>query len=261
VTPQRKTAVRELLSYVWDEYTALQEAVKSDRALRRAEPIGVAPQPTRTRKRRTSKAKTLEPTVWQVGFVPSGLTREIIDGRVPGFGETRFRELYSRAAAEVATTPAGSGILANLGALVSARDDYLSEAVDLSEPIDPHAAHPGAEAVAKALFDAVRVLELNLPAVESADTRPTAVVNEQKQRRPHDNANAAVLDAIQKSGGEAAGWTCREFAARTGFSKSTIVETAAWKELSMLRDKNRAERARDRRGRSVPRRAIHGGPD
>jgi hypothetical protein len=64
--------------------------------------------------------------------------------------------------------------------------------------------------------------------------------------------NARMLEAIQTYQ-EAMGWNSRQWAEYLKCAKSSIVETQTWKDLSMRRAREQAERARDRRGRSQPR--------
>jgi hypothetical protein len=60
--------------------------------------------------------------------------------------------------------------------------------------------------------------------------------------------NARMLETIQKNH-EARGWGCKRWAEHLKCAKSSVVETQTWKTLSTLRDRERAERARDRRRR------------
>ncbi|HLA83276.1 MAG TPA: hypothetical protein VJL29_00665 [Thermoguttaceae bacterium] len=56
---------------------------------------------------------------------------------------------------------------------------------------------------------------------------------------------ALILDLIQRDP-EARGLTAKEIARRIGRSKTSVIESQTWKELSEFRNKMRAERAADR---------------
>jgi hypothetical protein len=67
---------------------------------------------------------------------------------------------------------------------------------------------------------------------------------------PRDNRpkriNAKMLEVIQNNH-EAMGWNSRKWAEHLRCSKSAVVETQTWKDLGMRRDRERAERRKDRR--------------
>lgn len=73
------------------------------------------------------------------------------------------------------------------------------------------------------------------PATGTTDTRPK-------------NINARMLEAIQ-SNPEAIGWKLRQWAAYLKCAKSSVAETQTWRDLGMRRERERAEKARDRRRR------------
>jgi hypothetical protein len=60
--------------------------------------------------------------------------------------------------------------------------------------------------------------------------------------------NARMLEAIQANP-EVMGWNSSQWAKHLKCAKSSVVETQTWKDLSIRRDRHRAERARDRRRR------------
>ena len=64
-----------------------------------------------------------------------------------------------------------------------------------------------------------------------------------------------MIDKIQ-SNPEAMGWNSPRWARELKCAKSSVVETATWKNLAMGRERERAERAQDRRRR--PRKRIQG---
>jgi hypothetical protein len=61
--------------------------------------------------------------------------------------------------------------------------------------------------------------------------------------------NARMLETIQNNP-EAMGWTSPQWAKHLKCAKSSVVDTETWKDLTMRRQRNRAERAQDRRQRS-----------
>ncbi len=61
--------------------------------------------------------------------------------------------------------------------------------------------------------------------------------------------NARMLELIQKDLLKVRGWTAKQWAEELNCARSTVVETAAWKDLAMGRERARAERAKDRRQR------------
>jgi hypothetical protein len=58
--------------------------------------------------------------------------------------------------------------------------------------------------------------------------------------------NARMLETIQ-SRPEAIGWNCRQWAQHLKCGRSSVVETSTWQDLKMGRERNRAERVKDRR--------------
>jgi hypothetical protein len=58
--------------------------------------------------------------------------------------------------------------------------------------------------------------------------------------------NARMIDTIQADA-DAMGWNSAQWARHLRCAKSTVVETATWKNLTMGRDRARAEKAKDRR--------------
>ena len=62
------------------------------------------------------------------------------------------------------------------------------------------------------------------------------------------NINGRMLDAIQEDQ-EALGWNSRQWAEHLKCAKSSVVETKTWKDLQMRRERDKAERAKDRRRR------------
>jgi hypothetical protein len=59
-------------------------------------------------------------------------------------------------------------------------------------------------------------------------------------------ANDAMQAALATEFAKVVGYSIDDWAKHTGFAKSTIHDTATWKSLSLLREKNRAEHAIDR---------------
>jgi hypothetical protein len=66
--------------------------------------------------------------------------------------------------------------------------------------------------------------------------------------RPKATVNARMLEAIQTNP-EAMGWNSRQWAEELKCSKPAVVETQTWANMKMVRERNRAERKRDRRRR------------
>jgi len=65
------------------------------------------------------------------------------------------------------------------------------------------------------------------------------------------NVNARMIEKITQNH-EAMGWTSPEWARQLTCAKSSVVATRTWKDLTMARERKRAERARDRRrGKTV----------
>jgi len=60
--------------------------------------------------------------------------------------------------------------------------------------------------------------------------------------------NGRMLDMLSKNH-EAIGWTCSRWAKELKCAPSSVVETRAWQDLKMGRERRRAERALDRRRR------------
>jgi hypothetical protein len=60
--------------------------------------------------------------------------------------------------------------------------------------------------------------------------------------------NARMLETIQ-SNPDAMGWSCPRWATHLKCAKSSVVATETWKDLSMRRDRERAQRRRDRQRR------------
>jgi hypothetical protein len=69
-----------------------------------------------------------------------------------------------------------------------------------------------------------------------------------KGRGKKPGVNARMLETIQKDI-DAAGWSCMTWAKHLHCAKSSVVTTQAWQDLKMGRDRQRAERALDRRRR------------
>jgi hypothetical protein len=67
------------------------------------------------------------------------------------------------------------------------------------------------------------------------------------------NINARMLDLMQKDK-SCHGWTSPQWAKALKCSAASVVATDAWKMLTTIRQKQKAERARDRRGYGVGRR-------
>lgn len=85
------------------------------------------------------------------------------------------------------------------------------------------------------------------PAGPSAENQPAeAGPRVNKKRRP--SVNARMLETIQADPG-AMGWTSSKWAKHLKCVKSSVVATETWKNMQMVRERNRAERAQDRRRR------------
>jgi len=85
----------------------------------------------------------------------------------------------------------------------------------------------------------------------TADTKHTDNADRPNNRKK--NVNAQMLDKLQKD--EACrGWTAKKWATCLKCSQASVVATSTWKQLKSFRDKLKAEKARDRRGRGVGRR-------
>jgi len=67
-----------------------------------------------------------------------------------------------------------------------------------------------------------------------------------KGRKPR--VNARMLETIQQNM-DAMGWNCRQWAEHLKCVKSSVVDTPAWKDLKMGRERMKAQRALDRRRR------------
>jgi hypothetical protein len=60
------------------------------------------------------------------------------------------------------------------------------------------------------------------------------------------NVNARMLEAIQEDA-ERIGWNCSDWAKHLRCSTAAVTTTQTWKDLEIRRDRERAERAKDRR--------------
>ena len=74
--------------------------------------------------------------------------------------------------------------------------------------------------------------------------------NKNKGRRQKTSINARMLEAIQQNE-DAIGWNSTQWAKHLKCAKSTVVETDAWKQFEITREKARAERALERHGRNL----------
>ena len=65
------------------------------------------------------------------------------------------------------------------------------------------------------------------------------------------SVNSRMLEAVQTRLAEVSGWTAKQWSELLKCSPSTVVETPTWKDLSMVRQRQRAERskAKHRRGK------------
>jgi hypothetical protein len=63
--------------------------------------------------------------------------------------------------------------------------------------------------------------------------------------KPRASVNARMLQTIQEDP-DAMGWSCKQWAQHLRCAKSSVVETATWKNMSITRERARAERRRDR---------------
>jgi hypothetical protein len=78
----------------------------------------------------------------------------------------------------------------------------------------------------------------------------TPSIHESAQRivRRPPGINARMLETIQANP-DALGWNSRQWATHLKCAKSSVVETPTWKDLTMRRERERAERTQDRRRR------------
>lgn len=74
------------------------------------------------------------------------------------------------------------------------------------------------------------------------------------------NVNGQMLDKIQNDP-ECRGWTSGRWAKELKCSKPSVVDTPTWRQLMLDREKLKAERARDRRGRGTGRKKGDYGRD
>jgi hypothetical protein len=68
------------------------------------------------------------------------------------------------------------------------------------------------------------------------------------RRRQKSTVNARMLATIQENP-EAVGWTCTRWAKELKCAKSAVVDSQAWRDFTMARERVKAERATDRRRR------------
>lgn len=66
---------------------------------------------------------------------------------------------------------------------------------------------------------------------------------------PKRSVNARMLEKIQTDLATCSGWTAQQWADYLGCVKSSVVATAAWKDLAMGRERQRAEKAKAKRRR------------
>jgi hypothetical protein len=119
---------------------------------------------------------------------------------------------------------------------------------DLVIPLDPPSAIVGGsplELTKRLLLlakrcDAADVEEKGATKVTANDKTPAST--------PKAGVNARMIETIQ-SNHEAMGWTCTQWAKHLRCGKSTVAETKTWKDITMARDRKRAELATDRRWR------------
>jgi hypothetical protein len=111
----------------------------------------------------------------------------------------------------------------------------------------------GEELEAKVKLEALKARQTWLAEAQGAEAAaPPAVAPAAppaklaSRRQP--TVNARMLETIQTNS-EAMGWNSRQWAEHLKCSKPAVVETQTWRDLTMRRERNRAERAKDRRRR------------
>lgn len=80
--------------------------------------------------------------------------------------------------------------------------------------------------------------------VESrGDVKPKTVKSSKFSKK---NVNARMLEKMHADP-ECRGWTCTKWASFLNCSRTSVVDTSAWKELKILREVQKAERAKSKR--------------
>jgi hypothetical protein len=99
-----------------------------------------------------------------------------------------------------------------------------------------------------ALAQAESAASAGQPPTNTQALAPTSTEKPSTRPKRKASINARMMETIQ-SNFEAAGWSCRRWAEELRCAKSSVAETRTWKDLTMQRDRLRAERRKDRRRR------------
>jgi len=97
---------------------------------------------------------------------------------------------------------------------------------------------------------AVEALRNESATPEQIDAQTVQANGKSLAKRPKPRVNARMLETIQRNT-ETMGWNSTEWARHLKCAKSSVVETAAWKDLTIARERAKAERATDRRRRRL----------
>ncbi len=70
--------------------------------------------------------------------------------------------------------------------------------------------------------------------------------------KPTATVNARMLELVQRDLERVRGWTTKQWATELRCARSSVVKTRVWQDLAIARDRQRAEKAADRRRRKRP---------
>jgi hypothetical protein len=110
-------------------------------------------------------------------------------------------------------------------------------------PPGPPSQEPTAEG---ALQEGMRAGEVTDRARAAPPAPAPASTPAKTNKHPRATINARMLEAIQANPGSM-GWNSRQWAEHLKCSKPAVVETQTWQDLKMRRERERAERAKNRR--------------
>jgi hypothetical protein len=212
------------LDYLRQEDEAAERAGRfADEFLRSAENGTPPPSPSETAEQ-GDKSYGYDPeSIWQNQTCISNLT-ELLEKAGRGTEAEAIRQATKRQATEPAAERA---TLQDASAILNALRDECEATV--SSPPAPDQATVNAGST--------------LPTAKPDQGKGTGGGKERKKR-----INARMLETI-KNDTASMGWSSSQWAKHLRCAKSSVVETEAWKDLAMRRERRKAERACDRRRR------------
>jgi hypothetical protein len=143
-------------------------------------------------------------------------------------------------------TPSAPAVVTTQLGIARAGDDeaYIRKVADAINDVVVRWCEAKQAAAAKTEAPAA---EATQEARAQAAAQPTPATGPRVVRRSA-GINARMLEEIQANP-DAMGWSCKQWAQHLKCAKSSVVETQTWKDLAMRREREKAERAQDRRRR------------